>query len=118
MPNTGIRELCGVKEGLEERIDEGMLQWLEHVERMENDRNAKSVYVGESAGSPSVGRPWKRWIDTVKECLKKKKRGFDVRQDWRIVQDRNDWQGFLWGVAREMNPEIDDMLKLWVATAI
>ena len=26
-------------------------------------------YVGESAGSHSVGRPWKRWIDTVEECL-------------------------------------------------
>ena len=27
------------------------------------------VYVGECAGSHSVGRPWKRWIYTMKECL-------------------------------------------------
>ena len=40
-----------------------------HVERMENDRIAKRVYVGGCAGSRSVGRPWKRWIDTVKDCL-------------------------------------------------
>ena len=39
---------------------------------------AKKVYVGECAGCRSVGRPWKRWIDTVKDCLKK--RGVDVRQ--------------------------------------
>ena len=26
----------------------------------------------ESAGSRSVGRPWKRWIDNVKECLRKR----------------------------------------------
>ena len=45
---------------------------------MENDRIAKIVYVGECAGSRSVGKPRKRWIDTVKECLKK--RGLDVRQ--------------------------------------
>ena len=38
---------------------------------MENDRFAKRVNVGECAGSLSVGRPWKRWIDTVKECLRK-----------------------------------------------
>ena len=28
---------------------------------------AKRVYVGECAGSRSVGRPRKRWIDTMKE---------------------------------------------------
>ena len=38
---------------------------------MENDRIAKRVYVGECAGNRSVGRPWKRWTDTVKDCLKK-----------------------------------------------
>ena len=44
------------------------------------------VYVGECPGSCSVGRPQKRWIDTVKECLKK--RGMDDRQARRMVQDR------------------------------
>ena len=50
---------------------------------MERDRIDKRVYVGECAGSHSVVRPWKRWIDTVKECLKN--RGLDVRQTIRIV---------------------------------
>ena len=36
-------------------------------ERMENDNIAKRVYVGECAGSRSVGRPRKRFIDNVKE---------------------------------------------------
>ena len=43
---------------------------------MENDRIAKRVYVGECAGSRSVGRPLKRRTDTMKECLKKKKKRF------------------------------------------
>ena len=30
----------------DERIDEGVLQWLGPVERMENDRIAKRVYGG------------------------------------------------------------------------
>ena len=49
--NTRIRDLCGVKKGLDERIDEGLLRCFSQVERMENDRIAKKVYVGECAGS-------------------------------------------------------------------
>ena len=35
VPNAQIRELCIVKKDLDERIDEGMLRWFSHVERME-----------------------------------------------------------------------------------
>ena len=59
--------MCGVK-GLDEGVEEGVLWWFGHVERMERYRIAKRVYVGECAGSRSEGRPRKRWIDTVKEC--------------------------------------------------
>ena len=38
-----------------------------------------------------VGRPRKRWIDTVKEYLKK--RGLDVRQARRMVKGRSEWWG-------------------------
>ena len=41
--NARIRELCGVTKGVDERIDEGFLWWLVHVERMENNRFAKSL---------------------------------------------------------------------------
>ena len=36
--NTRIRELCGVKKGLDERIDESVLRWFGHVEKMESDK--------------------------------------------------------------------------------
>ena len=58
-----------MKKGLDERIEEGILRWFDHVER---DRISKRIYVGECAGSHSVGRQWKRWIGTMKECLKKR----------------------------------------------
>ena len=35
-------------------------------------RIAKRIYIGGVDGSPSVGRPQKRWIDTVKDYLKKR----------------------------------------------
>ena len=38
-----IRELCGLKKTIDERIDEGVLRWFGHVERMEKDRIAKRV---------------------------------------------------------------------------
>ena len=34
VPNARIRELCEVKNGVDERIDEGVLRWFGHVERM------------------------------------------------------------------------------------
>ena len=46
-----------VTKRVDEKINEGVLQWFGYVERMENDRFAKRVYVEECAGTRSVGRP-------------------------------------------------------------
>ena len=54
------------------------------------------VSIRESTGSCSVGRTRKRWVDTVKE-----KRGMDVRQARRMVQDRSEWQWFVRGMHGE-----------------
>ena len=51
--------------GVDEKIDEGVLRWFGHMERMETDRVAKMVYLGDCTGSCSVGRPLKIRIDTV-----------------------------------------------------
>ena len=51
VPNARERELRGVTKGVDEKIDEGVLRWFGHVERMENDRIAKRVYLGEFTGS-------------------------------------------------------------------
>ena len=70
------------------------------------DRFAKLIYIEKWAGSRSVGRPQKSWIETLKECLRK--RGFDVMQARRMVQHRSDWQGLVRGnargIAQGMNP--------------
>ena len=51
------------------------------MKRMEIERIAKRVHVGECVGNHSMGRTWKRWIDTMKERLRK--RGLDVKQgEW------------------------------------
>ena len=65
--NARVRELCGVTKGVDERVDEGVLRWFGYEERMERDRIGKRVYVVKCAGSRSVSRPRKRWINTVNE---------------------------------------------------
>ena len=34
VPKARIRELCGVTKGVNIRVDEGVLRWFGHVERM------------------------------------------------------------------------------------
>ena len=41
--------------------------------------------------SCSVGRQWKRWIETMKDCLRK--RGLDVKKARRMVQGSSEWCG-------------------------
>ena len=43
VPNAWIRELCGVAKGVDESIDECVLRWFGHIERMECNKVAKSV---------------------------------------------------------------------------
>ena len=104
--NAWIRELRGVTKGWTKGLMKGVFQRFRHVERMENDKIAKKVYVGEWVGSRSVDRSQKRWIDTMKDCLKK--RSLDIRQARRMVHDRSEWWGFVrgnaWCVAQGMNP--------------
>ena len=72
---------------------------------MKKDNISKRVCIGECASSRSVGRPRKRWIDTVKECVKMR---LDVRQARRMVHNRSVWRRFVrgnaCGVAWGMNP--------------
>ena len=60
----------------------------------------------ECAGSCSVGRLRKRWIDTMMDCLKK--RDLDIRQARRMGHDKSVWKGFMrgnaLGVAWRINP--------------
>ena len=65
VPNTQIREMCGVTKGVDE-IDEGVLWWFGLAKRIENDRITKRAYVEKRVASLSIGWPSKRWIDTVR----------------------------------------------------
>ena len=76
MPNAQIGDVWS-KEEVDERIDESVLRRFVHIERMGNDRIAKRVYIG----SRFVGRPCKRWTDSVNDCLKKKRFGCQASRE-------------------------------------
>ena len=59
VPNAWTRELYRVTKGVDDRINEVVLRWFGHLERMEKDMITKRVYVGECAGIRSVGMPRK-----------------------------------------------------------
>src|SRR5678815_2173447 len=90
MRNERIRELCGVKKGVNERINESMLRWFGHVERMNDSRLIKRMHNGECVGNRPAARP-KKWIELVKECLKERNESL---AEARIrVHNRSEWWG-------------------------
>ena len=64
------------------------MRWLGHVERMIEERAVKRLYQNTPEGSRSVGRPRLRWMDDVREDLRR----MGVT-NWRIRAHRgDDWK--------------------------
>merc|ERR1712002_540859 len=95
VPNVRIREMCGKNVGVSERMDQGVLRWFGHVERMGNDRLVKRVYDSEVRGVRRRGRPRKSWMNGVNETLGRK--GFNIQEAKDSVQDRNGWRSICQG---------------------
>merc|ERR1712002_1299798 len=76
VPNVVIKGMCGKNVGVSERMDQGVLRWFGHVERM--------------------GRPRKSWMNGVNETLGRK--GLNIQEAKDSVQDRNGWRSICRGV--------------------
>ncbi len=75
--NESMYERCGmgsrangVNCGVVEWVKRNTLKWFGHIERMGSEKFVKKVYVSESVGPNSRGRPPESWRDRVKECVK------------------------------------------------
>ena len=79
--NEVVRQLYG-------ELDILTLRWLGHVERMSEERVVKRLYQNTPEGSRSVGRPRLRWMNNVREDLRR----MGVT-NWRIrAHRRDDWK--------------------------
>ncbi len=59
----------GVNCGVVEWVKRNTLRWFGHIERMGSEEFVNKVYMSESVGPNSRGRPPGRWKDRVKEYM-------------------------------------------------
>jgi hypothetical protein len=69
--NEVIREECGVKEDVLTKIENNMLRWFGHVERMDERRLTKEIYETDVGGNAGRGRARRTFLDQIGEVLVK-----------------------------------------------
>ena len=66
------------------------MRWAEHVARMGEERGLYRVLVGKPEGKRPLGRPRRRWVDTIRMGLQEVGCGY---MDWiELAQDRDRWR--------------------------
>jgi len=67
------------------------ISWLGHLERMEEDRMPKKIFIQELEGTRRRGRPWKGWKEEVERDLQV----LGVRRWRELVADRKKWKAIV-----------------------
>ncbi len=78
-------EWCGVVEW----VKRNAFRWFGHIERMGSEKFVKKVYLSESVGPDSRGRPRERWREKEYMCDREV---LPEGEDW-IKQGRSVWTG-------------------------
>jgi hypothetical protein len=69
------------------------MRWVGHVARKGEKRNAYRILVGKPEGKRPLGRPRRRWVDSIKMNLREI--GWDG-VDWiDMAQDRDQWRALV-----------------------
>ena len=80
---------AGIEMELSSRVDQRVVRWFGHVERMCEYRIARKVLMAEVSGVRVRGRPRLCWIDGVNVALGS--RGPTVEAARQCVKDRKEW---------------------------
>ena len=86
--NEEVRRRGGIERELARRVNQRLLTWFGHLERMDEYRMARIVLMAEASGGRVPGRP-RLWMDgvkvpvgrtgmTVEQCA-------NVRKEWRTL---------------------------------
>ena len=70
-------------------LDQRVLRWFGHVERMVEYHMARRVLTAEVSGGQVLGRPRLGWMDGVKVAVGK--RGMTVEAARQCAKDRKEW---------------------------
>ena len=68
IPNTKIREMVRTK-SIHHHIQQQRIKWFGHLTRLSIQHLAQCAYNTRFSGSKARGRPWKTWINGVKETI-------------------------------------------------
>ena len=85
--NEVVRARTGVRRELAARVDENVLRWFDHVERMDDERLLKKVMNAKVDGRSARGFGW---MDGVKRALNDRK--MDIREASERSRNRNEWR--------------------------
>ena len=85
-----MRRRAGIEKELASRADQRVLRRFGHVERMDEYRMARRVFMAEVSGGRVRGRPRLGWMDGVKVALGN--RGMAVEAARHCVKDRREWR--------------------------
>jgi hypothetical protein len=78
------------------------MRWAGHVARMGDKRNAYGILVGNPEGNRLLGRPRRRWVDSIKMELRGI--GWDGI-DWiDLAHDRDQWRALVNAVMNHRVP--------------
>ncbi len=71
-----------------------MMKWFGHMERMEESKMTRRVYMSEIEGRNVRGRPPVIWRDRVQEYVRERGEGSlrNLEQARRVCQDRERWR--------------------------
>ena len=67
--NEEVCRRAGIERELASRVDQRVLRWFGHVERMDEYRMAKRVLMAEVSGGRVRGRQRLGWMDDVQVAL-------------------------------------------------
>ena len=73
--------------------ERNLLGYMKHVERMDEYRMARRVWMAEVSGGRVRGRPRLGWMDGVKVALGN--RGMTVEAERQWVKDRKEWRALV-----------------------
>ena len=88
-----VRRRAGVEGELASRVDQRVLRWFGHVERMDDYRMARRVLMAEVSGGRVRGRPRLGWMDGVKVALGNG--GMTVEAARQCAKDRKAWRALV-----------------------
>ena len=93
--NEEVRRRVQVEKQLSERVDQSVLRWFGHMERMDEERMVKRVMNADVEGNRGRGRPRLGWMDGVRKALRA--RDMTVEQGRQSAVDRREWAAIVRG---------------------